>query len=211
VPIDCQDSLSSELSVRSFSDLVCRALCLTPPRAKRIRALLEASAVRLSRRSPRELAVELGLSPDEAFRLAATFEVGRRIEAARWSELGSVKTPEDVYRLLAPKLRGREREVLFVLTLDGRHRLTGCHRVSEGTLTASLVHPREVFAVAIRAAAAAIIVAHNHPSGDPEPSAEDLEVTRRLSDSGKLLGIPLLDHVVVGQGAYVSIRDRIAI
>lgn len=208
-----QNSLGGELGVRPFSELICRALSLPEVEADRIRVALEpdSGAVRLSRRTPDELALELGLSFDGAYRLAATFEVGRRVEAARWTAQDSVRTPEGVYRLLAPKLRGMEREALFVLTLDGRHRLTGCQRVSEGTLTTSLVHPREVFAVAIRAAAAAIIVAHNHPSGDPEPSAEDLEVTRRLSDSGKLLGIPLLDHVVVGQGAFVSIRDRITI
>jgi DNA repair protein RadC len=77
-----------------------------------------------------------------------------------------------------------------------------------GTLTTSLVHPREVFRSAVREAAAALIAVHNHPSGDPEPSAEDLEVTRRLIEAGRLLGIPLLDHVVVGDGAWVSLRER---
>lgn len=211
--MNIQDSPGLESGVGSFPDLVCSVLSLPRVDERRLRAAFELDpvGVRLSRRTPEELAQELGLSQDVARRLAGTFEVGRRIEAARWSAGDSVRTPEGVYRLLAPRVRGLDREEFHVLTLNGRHRLTGCHRVSEGTLTSSLVHPREVFGVAIRSLAAAIIVAHNHPSGDPEPSAEDLEVTRRLSESGKLLGIPLLDHVVIGQGVFVSIRDRIAI
>jgi DNA repair protein RadC len=97
-----------------------------------------------------------------------------------------------------------------VLLLDGKHRLVRRQRVSEGTLTSSLVHPREVFGPAVREAAAAVIVAHNHPSGDPEPSGEDLAVTRRLIEAGRILGVPVLDHVVIGDGAFVSIRDRIS-
>jgi DNA repair protein RadC len=95
-----------------------------------------------------------------------------------------------------------------VLLLDGKHRLKRCEAVSEGTLTTSLVHPREVFRAAVRESAAAVVVVHNHPSGDPEPSLEDLEVTRRLIDVGRLVGVPVLDHVVVGDGRFVSLRER---
>ncbi|MCL4133840.1 UNVERIFIED_CONTAM: hypothetical protein GTU68_039510 [Idotea baltica] len=141
-------------------------------------------------------------------RLAASFELGRLVEAERWSAGDSVRTPGGVYRLMVPLLRGLDREIFYALLLDGRHRLLETERISEGTLTTSLVHPREVFRLAIRKSAAAIVVAHNHPSGDPEPSRQDLDVTRRLADCGKLLGIPLLDHVVIGTGAHVSIRER---
>lgn len=165
--------------------------------------------VPLSRASAERIAAETSLSAEECRRLAAIFELGRRVEEQRWSMGDTVRTPAGVYRLMAPKLRGVERETFYVLLLDGRHRLRGCHRVSEGTLTTSLVHPREVFSPAIRDAAAAIIVVHNHPSGDPEPSKEDLAVSRRLADAGRLLGIPLLDHVVIGEGAHASIRERI--
>ncbi len=96
-----------------------------------------------------------------------------------------------------------------MLLLDGKHRLRRREQVSQGTLTSSLVHPREVFGPAIREGAAALIVVHNHPSGDPEPSAEDLAVTRRLVEVGRILGVPLLDHVVIADAGYVSIRDRI--
>jgi len=165
--------------------------------------------VPLSRASAERIAAETLLPPEECRRLVAIFELGRRVEEQRWCRGDTVRTPGGVYRLMAPKLRGVERETFYVLLLDGRHRLRGCHRVSEGTLTTSLVHPREVFAPAIRDAAAAIIVVHNHPSGDPEPSKEDLAVSRRLADAGRLLGIPLLDHVVIGEGAHASIRERI--
>lgn len=107
-----------------------------------------------------------------------------------------------------PHVRGLERETFHVLALDGKHRLLSRHAVSTGTLTTSLVHPREVFRAAVREGAAAVIAVHNHPSGDPEPSTEDVEVTRRLLEAGQLLGIPLLDHVVIGDARCVSLRER---
>lgn len=100
------------------------------------------------------------------------------------------------------------KEVFSVMLLNGRHEVIGVERVSEGTLTMSLVHPREVFGPAVRLAAAAIVVCHHHPSGDPKPSAEDHEVTGRLKRAGLLLGIPLLDHIVVGLTTHVSLREE---
>ena len=115
-----------------------------------------------------------------------------------------------VAAMLRPLLEDEVVEVFVVLLLNGKHRIFAFAEVSRGTLTSSLVHPREVFGPALRQAAAAVIVAHNHPSGDPEPSVEDLEVTRRLRDAGKLLGVPLLDHVVLGvDGKFTSLRERI--
>ena len=109
-----------------------------------------------------------------------------------------------VYAHFRGRLPQCEREQFFVLLLDGRNRLIAELRISEGTLTAALVHPREVFAAAIRLAAAALVLVHNHPSGDPTPSAEDAALTDRLRRAGDLLGIRVLDHVVVGQGRFVS-------
>jgi DNA repair protein RadC len=119
-----------------------------------------------------------------------------------------MRSARRVFEEVAPRLRGIERETFLALLLDGKHRLRRVVRISEGTLTTSLVHPREVFRAAVREAAAALVVAHNHPSGDPEPSREDVEVTHRLRDAGTLLGIPLLDHVIAGAGSYVSLRER---
>lgn len=113
---------------------------------------------------------------------------------------------------LGYELIGKETQEVFLgLHLNGKHRLTGFSEISRGTLTASLVHPREVFAPALRELAAAVIVLHNHPSGDPEPSTEDLAVTERLKAAGEILGVPLLDHVIVGASAelFVSLKERL--
>lgn len=162
----------------------------------------------LSRGSPAEWLGARGLRRIAAARLAASFELGRRAVRAGQPARPLASSPERVQRLLAPELAGLERELFVVLLLDGKHRLRRIERVSEGTLTSSLVHPREVFRAAVRESAAALIAAHNHPSGDPEPSAEDYEVTRRLREAGALLGIPLLDHVVLGSSGCVSLRAR---
>ena len=111
-------------------------------------------------------------------------------------------------RRLAPLLRDRKQEEFWALYLDTQNRVISERRVTVGLLNASLVHPREVFAPALRRSAASVVVAHNHPSGDPEPSREDVAVTRQLGASGALLGIPLRDHVVLGADDYVSLRKR---
>lgn len=162
----------------------------------------------LARKSAIHLRREFQLSRAAAARLAAAFALGRRVEASVREPRRSLRSPALVHDLMAGELRGLERESFHALLLDGKHRLRRRQRVSEGTLTTSLVHPREVFGPALREGAAALIVVHNHPSGDPEPSSEDLAVTRRLIEVGKLLGVPLLDHVVIADERYVSIRER---
>jgi DNA repair protein RadC len=184
----------------------------TPLRTRaKARVLLERYELgALSRLDAAQLAHEFDLPPAKARALADAFELGRRVEAARAPVRPLLRSALRVHELFAPDLRGLERETFHALLLDGKHRLRRRLRVSEGTLTSSLVHPREVFAPAVREAAAAVIVVHNHPSGDPEPSAEDLAVTRRLLEAGRLLGIPLIDHVVVADGGFVSLRERIS-
>lgn len=113
-------------------------------------------------------------------------------------EAPKVRGPEDAARLLWSMFEDADREMFVALYLDSQHVVRGVHVVSVGTLDASVVHPREVFKPAILANAAAVIVAHNHPSGDPTPSAEDRAVTKQLVEAGRILGIPVLDHLVVG-------------
>lgn len=114
-------------------------------------------------------------------------------------------TPEQAAAAFTGMLGEPDREYMVVLMLDGKNRITSIHRVSEGTLNQSLVHPRETFKAAILANAAAVILVHNHPSGDPSPSKEDISITRRLKDAGELLGIRVLDHVIVGHdGRFLS-------
>lgn len=148
-----------------------------------------------------------GLGPAKRASLRAAFEIGRRWLALPLERGRALRGPIDVQRSLEPRLRGRARESFHVLLLDGRHRLLSVEEVSVGTLTASLVHPREVFREAIRGAAAAILLVHNHPSGDPTPSVEDRVVTRRLQDAGELIGIRVVDHVIVAEEGYFSFRE----
>jgi DNA repair protein RadC len=150
------------------------------------------------------------LGPRWRWRLAlvrAALELGRRAAATPLVFGEALRDAAAVYGHVGGRLAQLEREVFLVLLLDGRNRLLGEVRISEGTLTAALVHPREVFAPAIRLAAAAIVLVHNHPSGDPTPSSEDAALTDRLRRAGELIGIKILDHVVVGQGRFVSMVE----
>ena len=170
--------------------------------------LEESTLPQSSRATTLELAATLGIPSRAALRLACAFELGRRAAASTRLARAPVRTPRDAFELVAGTLHGRDREVVVALYLDGRHRLLQLHEVSVGTATASLIHPREVFGPALRAGACAVVIAHNHPSGDPEPSAEDHGVTERLLAAGELVGVPLLDHIVVGGATFVSLRGR---
>ncbi|MBI4879776.1 MAG: DNA repair protein RadC [Planctomycetes bacterium] len=171
--------------------------------------LLRAGGLRgLARLEWPELKTVSGIGPARAARLAAAFELARRLATEAPPRGSAIQSGSDVQRLLAPRLRDLRKEVFVALLLDGKNRLLREERVSEGSLTSSIVHPREVFGPAIRESAGAIVVAHNHPSGDPTPSREDLEVTARLAEVGRLVGIGLLDHVILGDPGYVSLRER---
>lgn len=145
-----------------------------------------------------------GLGQAKASAILAALELGKRTQNLRGRP---ILAPEDSLAHLS-WLGPLEREHFVALYLDSRRRLIKSHSVSVGTLDSSLVHPREVFREAIRLAASAVIVAHNHPSGDPEPSPEDIALTARLQKAGTLLGIQLLDHLVVGRDDWVSLRQR---
>ena len=172
-------------------------------------ALADRGLAELSREPETYWHRTLGVTPTNALRLACAFELGRRVERSRRERGAAVRGASDVYALLACELRGRRQEVFVALLLDGKHCLRRIVEVSSGTLSSSLVHPREVFGPAVGDRSGAVVVCHNHPSGDPEPSSEDVEVTRRLLECGRLLGIPLLDHVVIGDGCYRSLRERL--
>lgn len=162
----------------------------------------------LLRRSAAELMRQPGIGPVRAARLAAAFELTRRLETEGSVRGVPVRSGLDVHRLLAARLRDLQKEVFVALLLDRKRRLLREERVSEGTLDTAVVHPREVFGPAIREGASALIVVHNHPSGDPSPSREDVEITLRLVEVGALVGIELLDHVVLGHPGWVSMRER---
>jgi DNA repair protein RadC len=118
-----------------------------------------------------------------------------------------VRGPADIFKMLGAEARSWDRERFLCVLVDGRHRVIGLDEVSTGTLTASLVHPREIFKSAILANAGAIVLVHNHPSGDPTPSSEDREITTRLKQAAEIIGIPILDHVVLGHDRFHSFAD----
>lgn len=153
------------------------------------------------------LARQAGISSARARRLLSAFELGWRAQTPEKACGITVQRPEDLRSLLQREFQGLDRERFLALYLDTRHRVRGVETISVGTLNASLVHPREVFKNAIGMSAAALIVAHNHPSGDPRPSSDDLELTARLDRCGKILGVSLLDHLVAGDEEIVSIRE----
>lgn len=144
----------------------------------------------------------------KAAKLAAAIELGRRLPSEGRSPKPMLRTPADIAKYLMPKYSAEPIEKFGVMLLTVRHQLKFEGIVSVGCLTSSLVHPREVFKAAVEHSAAALVLFHNHPSGDPEPSAEDVSLTRRLVSAGVLMGIEVLDHLVVGAGRYVSFKER---
>jgi DNA repair protein RadC len=123
-------------------------------------------------------------------------------------EQKTIRSPRDVFDAVREYLADVDREHFLTLLLNSKNGIVGVNTASIGTLNSSLVHPREVFKAAIIANSAAVILVHCHPSGNPDPSNEDLEITRRLAEAGKILGIEVLDHVIVGEGCWVSLKER---
>lgn len=155
-----------------------------------------------------ELCQLRGVGMSLACRLIAALALGRRALERPLSGRRRLSTPRQVYQHLMRRTRGLPKEIFIAIYVDGRNRCLREEVVSEGTLDASLVHPREVFRPAIKASASGVIVAHNHPSGDPTPSPEDFEVSERLLHCGRLLGIRFIDHVIVGWRRFVSFREQ---
>lgn len=168
---------------------------------------VDGSLRRLAGRPAAELARAPGVGRAKAARLAAALELGARLAAERDPAPERIRGPADVHRFYAPRLRDLPVEEFHVLALGSQSQVLADLLVTRGILNSSLVHPREVFRAAIAEAAAGVIVVHNHPSGDPTPSADDRAVTRQLVDAGRLLDLPVYDHVVVGGERYVSFAE----
>ncbi|MER3472582.1 MAG: hypothetical protein C4335_00815 [Armatimonadota bacterium] len=157
---------------------------------------------------PDELAQVKGIGVAKAAQLLAAVELGRRIALEQMGEQPAISRPDDVYALLHGDLRDEKQEHVVVLLLNTKNRVMRQITITKGTLDSSLLHPREVFREAIRHSASSIILAHNHPSGDPTPSSEDVQITRVIYQAGQLLGIELLDHVILGDGRWVSLKAQ---
>lgn len=155
-----------------------------------------------------ELSLIKGIGNAKAAQILAAIEFGKRVTLFSAESKPQINNPRDVANILMPDLRYLKKETLKSLLLDSKNRILSIRTVSIGDLSSSIVHPREVFKDAVIASSASIIIAHNHPSGDPNPSIEDINITKRLMSAGELLGIELLDHIVIGDGTFVSIKER---
>jgi DNA repair protein RadC len=154
-----------------------------------------------------ELAKVKGIGLAKAAQIRAAFELTSRLEDYQESgKRETVKTPEDVVALLRSRLQGKKKEYFLALLLDTRNQLIRVAEVSVGSLDSSVVHPREVFKEAVSASAATVIFAHNHPSGDPEASEDDINLTKRLVEAGEIMGIDVLDHIIIGDRKYLSLK-----
>ncbi len=162
----------------------------------------------LARCGVEELCAIPGIGTAKVAQLKAAIELGRRAAAVPLSKGTRISSSRDLFNHFHSSLRDLRREVFKVVLLDAKHAILREETVSEGSLTLSIVHPREVFSLAVRESAAAVIFLHNHPSGDPAPSQEDRVLTARLVSAGEVLGIRVLDHLVIGDGRYVSFADQ---
>ena len=173
-------------------------------------ALLRAyrSLYNTSKRELKELMRVTGIGPAKAVQLVAAFEIGRRVESQQGGERVQVASPEDVAAVYGPLMRDLKKEIFKVVLLNTANVIIGDYTVSEGGLAASIVEPRGVFQQAILENAAAIICLHNHPSGNPEPSREDIRITRQLVEAGKLMGVPVHDHLIIAGAGYTSLAER---
>ncbi len=149
-----------------------------------------------------------GLGSAKAAQLKAALELGRRMFGEPVSKSAAFMKGGDVYRHFYPRFLNLKKEVFFCAMLDAKNRLIRDVKVSEGSLTASVVHPREAFKEAIKESAAAVIFVHNHPSGDTSPSREDISITEKLAVAGEAVGIRVLDHVIIGDGSYTSMLEK---
>lgn len=172
--------------------------------AARLLEVSDGSLRRLAARPPAELMKSNGIGPTKAARLLAAFELATRLTQESRPAMVRIREPEDVVRVFSSRLRDLQVEEFHLLALDSQSQVLRDVLITRGLLNSSLVHPREVFRAAIAEAAAGIIVVHNHPSGDPAPSAEDRAVTRQLVEAGRLLDLPVYDHVIVAGDRFTS-------
>lgn len=163
---------------------------------------------KLSEATVEELCQMKGMGRAKAIQLRAAISLGLRTGRIVAEEKYRIRSPQHAYQFVKEELEKEKREVFLALLLDVKGCVIGRHVVSIGTLSNSLVHPREAFYPAIRHKASSVVLAHNHPSGDPTPSPDDISTTQRLVEAGKMIGIPVQDHLIVGANSFVSLRQK---
>lgn len=155
-----------------------------------------------------ELSSMKGIGTAKIAQIKAAFELGKRLMGEPYDGKPVFSSSHSIFSYFAPRFKTLKKEFFIGVLLDAKNRLIRECKVSEGTLTNSLIHPREAFREAVKESAASIIFVHNHPSGDPTPSRDDIAITERLKSAGDIIGINVLDHVIIGDGKYVSLKDR---
>lgn len=149
-----------------------------------------------------------GIGNTKAVQIKAVIELSKRLATLNREEREVIKSPRDVAQLLMPELRYFTQEIFKIVLLDIKNQVISIPLISKGGLTSSIVHPREVFKEAIKHSSAGMILVHNHPSGIPEPSRDDINITKKLINSGNIIGIDVLDHIIIGDGIFVSMREK---
>ncbi len=149
-----------------------------------------------------------GIGKGKAARILASLELGKRVSSILPRDMVSIDSPQSIAVLFMEELRHLKQETFRILLLNAKGEVISTEIISTGELTSTLVHPREVFRPAVKKSAAAVVLVHNHPSGDPQPSREDIETTSRLQECGKMMGIRVIDHIVIGDGIYVSMMSE---
>lgn len=162
----------------------------------------------ISQASIEALAEIKGIGLAKAAQIKATFELGRRQELEPELKDYDIKNPQSIVKAIRSSIKDKAKEHFKLILLDNRNKIISISTISIGTLNASLVHPREIFKEAIIHNSASVVLAHNHPSGDPEPSEEDMKITERLVESGKILGIEVIDHIIIGKTNFASFKER---
>ena len=150
-----------------------------------------------------------GIGKDKAAALLAAFEISRRIQSqSKWFSDNKITSPQDIADVFIPLLKDELKERFIVVCLNSANKIIKFDTISVGNLNSSIVHPREVFKTAIENSSASIILVHNHPSGNPDPSGEDIAITKKLSESGKIMDIPVFDHIIIAGGKYTSFVEK---
>ncbi len=149
-----------------------------------------------------------GVGRVKAIQVKAVMELAKRAASSGSRRRVIIKTPEDVVSLLMEQMRHYKKEIFKIVLLNTKSQVIKYFDISVGSLNSSIVHPREVFSEAVKVSCSAVIFAHNHPSGDPEPSREDIETTKRLIDAGNILGIKVFDHIIIGDKSYISLKEK---
>lgn len=170
--------------------------------------LVEGGLLALNNLSVEELSAYKGMGLAKTAQLKAAIELGKRLTKYSLGPRPVIKCPHDIGKLLMAEMSGFDKEYFRIVNLNTKNQVISVDTVSVGSLNASLVHPREVFKISLKRNAASIILVHNHPSGDTQPSQEDINITKRLCDAGDILGVEVLDHIIIGHNIFLSMKEK---